>query len=60
MDTYMCGRKVCVAQKCGQPATETLELIRKLRWIGMEEEADQIQIKLPQSGAVISTAQETD
>jgi len=61
MDTYLRGRKVNATQVCGRPSIETLELIRKLRWIGMEEEAEQVQINLPDSaGAVISAVHETD
>ena len=61
MDTYLRGRKGNATQVCGRPSIETLELIRKLRWIGMEEEAEQVQINLSYSaGAVITAAHETD
>ena len=42
---------------------EVLHLIRKLRWMGMEEEAEQLQMKLCDAtpiGSVITTARETD
>jgi hypothetical protein len=42
---------------------EVLHLIRKLRWIGMEEEAEQVQLKLcdaTPTGGVMTAAHETD
>ncbi len=63
MDTYLQGRKVPAVQDYGRPSVEVLHLIRKLRWMGMEEEAEQVQVKLRDStpaGGVITTARETD
>ena len=40
-----------------------LHLIRKLRWIGMEEEAEQVEMQLHETtlaGGVITAAYETD
>ena len=63
VDTYLQGRKVTAVQDYGQPPVEVLHLIRKLRWMGMEEEAEQVQMKLcdtTPTGGVITTARETD
>jgi len=63
VDTYLQGRKVTAVQDYGRPSVEVLHLIRKLRWMGMEEEAEQLQMKLcdaTPTGSVITTARETD
>ncbi len=63
MSTYLQGRKITIEQDCQPPPVETLHLIRKLRWIGMEEEAEQLQMGLQQSaptGGVITVLGETD
>lgn len=63
MDRYLEGRKVTAVQDYGRPSMEVLHLIRKLRWMGMEEEADQVQMKLSDTtpaGGVITAARETD
>ncbi len=63
MDRYLEGRKVTAVQDYGRPSMEVLHLIRKLRWMGMEEEADQVQVKLRDTtpaGGVITAARETD
>ena len=63
VDTYLQGRKVSTVQDDGRPSVEVLHLIRKLRWMGMEEEAEQLQMKLRDAtptGSVITTARETD
>jgi hypothetical protein len=42
---------------------EILHLIRKLRWMGMEEEAEQVEMKLRDTtptGGAITAARETD
>ena len=62
MDNYVQGRKITDLQDCERPSPEVLHLIRKLRWMGLEEEAE-AQIKLrvaAPTGGVITTAQETD
>jgi hypothetical protein len=63
MDSYLQGRKVTAVQEYGRPSVEVLHLIRKLRWMGMEEEAEQVQMKLRDTtpaGGVITAARETD
>jgi hypothetical protein len=63
VDSYLQGRKVTTMQDIGRPSVEVLHLIRKLRWMGREEEAEQVQMKLRDStpaGGVITTARETD
>ena len=60
---YLQGRKVTAVQDYGRPSVEVLHLIRKLHWMGMEEEAEQLQMKLcdaTPTGSVITTARETD
>ena len=46
VDTYLQGRKVTAAQDYGWPSVEVLHLIRKLRWMGLEEEAEQLTPKI--------------
>jgi hypothetical protein len=63
MDSYLQGRKITGMQEYGPPSVEVLHLIRKLRWMGMEEEAEQAQMKLRNTtpaGGVITAARETD
>ena len=43
VNTYLKGRKIAAAQDYERPSMEALRLIRKLRWIGMEEEAERVQ-----------------
>jgi hypothetical protein len=62
MNTYLQGRKIQAAQdRDERPCVETLHLIRKLRWIGMEEEAVRLQMQqsVP-TGGVITVVGETD
>ena len=59
MNTYLQGRKITVERDYRPPPAETLRLIRKLRWIGMEEEAEQLQTQMQQSaptGGVITAS----
>jgi hypothetical protein len=63
VNTYLQGRKITAAQDYERPSVEALHLIRKLRWIGMEEEAEQLQMKVQEAtatGGVITAAHETD
>ena len=63
MNTYLQGRKISVEQASPRLPVEVLHLIRKLRWIGMEEEAEQLQIKIQETaptGGVMTVARETD
>ena len=60
MNTYLQGRKITAAQDYERPSVEH---IRKLRWIGMEEEAEQVEMQLHETtlaGGVITAAYETD
>ena len=48
-----------------QQANERVKLIRKLRWMGMEEEAEKVQTELLQDGvqpadSVVASSRETD
>jgi hypothetical protein len=48
-----------------QRANKLIRLIRKLRWMGMEEEAERVQIELAKCGAqptdsVLAASRETD
>jgi hypothetical protein len=63
METYVQGRKITHGQDHQKPSPEVLHLITKLRWMGMEAEAEQIQMKLRDAtptGAVIMATHETD
>jgi hypothetical protein len=46
MHTHLQGRKIPVDQSLRRPPRELLHLIRKLRWLGMEEEAEDLHAKL--------------
>ena len=54
MNTYLQGRKITAAQDYERPSVEALQLIRKLRWIGMEEEAEQLQMKIQEATPAVS------
>jgi hypothetical protein len=63
VNTYLQGRKITAMRDYQRPPVEVLHLIRKLRWIGMEEEAEQVEMQLYETtlaGGVITTAHETD
>ena len=63
MNTYLQGRKITATQDYERPSVEALHLICKLRWIGMEEEAEQVEMQLHETtlaGGVITAAYETD
>jgi hypothetical protein len=63
VNTYLQGRKITAAQDYERPSGETLQLIRKLRWIGMEEEAERVETQLHETtlaGGAITAAHETD
>jgi hypothetical protein len=63
MDTYLQGRKVPAVGDYERPPIEILHLICKLRWMGMEDEAEKVQLKLqnitPING-IIAATHETD
>jgi hypothetical protein len=59
----MQGRKMTAAHDWERPSADALHLIRKLRWIGMEEEAEHSETQLHETtlaGGVITAAHETD
>jgi hypothetical protein len=63
MATYLQGRKIAAVQDYERPSLEVVLLIRKLRWLGMEAEAEQVQQDLREvtpTGGVITAAGETD
>ena len=63
MNTYLQRRKISAAQDYERPSVEILHLIRKLRWIGMEEEAERVEMQLRETtlaGGVITAPHETD
>jgi hypothetical protein len=49
VNTYLQARKITIEQDYRSPLVETVHLIRKPRWIGMEEEAEQLQMQMRQS-----------
>jgi hypothetical protein len=62
VSTYLQGRKISSKQD-RPPPVEILHLICKLRWIGMEEDAEQLQMKIQEAtpfGGVITIVGETD
>jgi hypothetical protein len=63
VNIYLQGRKITAAQDYERPSVEVLHLIRKLRWIGMEEEAERAEMQLRETalaGGVITATHETD
>jgi hypothetical protein len=60
MVTYLQGRKIAADER---PSPKVVLLIRKLRWLGMETEAEQVLQDLREdtpTGGVITAAGETD
>lgn len=63
MQPRLKDRKVTAEQEYDRPPMEVLHLIRKLRWMGMQEQATQVQKKLcdtTSTGGVITATHETD
>jgi hypothetical protein len=66
METHLYGRKLTVMQDYEKPSPEVLHLIhltRKLRWMGMNAEAERVQQKLSEAaptGSVITSPRDTD
>jgi hypothetical protein len=63
VNTYLQGRKIPAAQNYERPSAEVLHLICKLRWIGMEEEAERVEMQLRETtlaSRVITGVIETD
>lgn len=63
MESCLQGRKRPAGRNQSTPSGDLIQLIRKLRWIGMEEEAEQIQRELRHTspvGSVLTALRETD
>ena len=63
METYLQGRKIPAVRGDDRPSLEALQFIRKLRWMGMEQEAEKAQMELRHTrtaGAVVTSPYETD
>lgn len=63
VNSYLQGRKIAIEHNGRLPPIEIVHLIRKLRWIGMDDEAEQLQMKMQEAtpiGGVITVAHETD
>jgi hypothetical protein len=63
MNTYLQGRRLTVSQDDDRLSPEVLHLMRKLRRMGLEAEAERMQMKLRDvtpTGGVITAAHETD
>ena len=60
---YLQDRKITAPHDYERPSVEVLHLIRKLRWIGMEEEAERVETQLHETtlaGGVITAVHETE
>lgn len=63
VNSYLQGRKIAIEHNGRLPPIEIVHLIRKLRWIGMDDEVEQLQMKMQEAtpiGGVITVAHETD
>lgn len=63
MSNCLHGRKIDMEQEYRRPPAEIVRLIRKLRWIGMDEEAEELQAKMQETGViggVLTVPHETD
>jgi hypothetical protein len=60
VNIHLQGRKITIEQGHQPLPVETLRLIRKLRRIKMEEEAEQLQWQSASTGGVITVVRETD
>jgi hypothetical protein len=66
METRLHGRKLTVMQDYEKPSPEVIHLIhltRKLRWMGMNAEAERVQLELSEvtpAGGVITSPRDTD
>lgn len=63
MSNCLQGRKIEMEQDYRRPPAEIVRLIRKLRWIGMHEEAEELQAKTQEAGViggVLTVPRETD
>ena len=48
------------AKQAPTASSETVRLIRKLRWVGLEERAEQLEKELQQDDTVVSVQNDTD
>jgi hypothetical protein len=63
MSNCLQGRKIDMEQEYRPPPVELVRLIRKLRWIGMDEEAEELHAKMQEAGViggVLTVPSETD
>jgi hypothetical protein len=57
------GGKINTEQEYRRPPAEIIRLLGKLRWIGMDDEAEELQAKTQESGViggVLTLPRETD
>ncbi len=63
MSDFSHGGKINPEQEFRRPPAEIIRLLGKLRWIGMDEEAEELQAKTQESGVIggiLTVARETD
>ena len=63
MSNYLQGRKIDMEQEYRRTPLEIVRLIRKLRWIGMDEEAEELHAKMQEAGVlggILTAPSETD
>jgi hypothetical protein len=63
VDTYLQGRRIPAAQGDHQPSADAVQLILKLRWMGLEEEAERALNELHNAaaaGVILVSSPETD
>ena len=63
MSNYLQGRKIDMEQEYRRTPLEIVRLIRKLRWIGMDEEAEELHAKMQEAGVlggILTAPRETD
>ncbi len=63
MSNCLHGWKINTEQEYRRPPAEIFRLLRKLRWIGMDEEAEELQARTQEAGViggVLTVPRETD
>ncbi len=63
MSNHSHGGKINREQEYRRPPAEIIRLLGKLRWIGMDDEAEELQAKTQESGligGVLTVPHETD
>jgi hypothetical protein len=63
MSNYSHGGKINKEQESHRPPADVIRLLGKLRWIGMDDEAEELQAKTQESGiigGVLTVPRETD